>query len=157
MRLPDQHLSADEIEWLEGEGESAIDLQRELEQARAHAELCKDCRQRLDVYRAMGTKMEDLRNPGGAPKRPDCPSLDTWLEVAGGILPALKQDRYLGHAAQCGHCGPVLREVMKDFYAPPTQEEQEILAAAQPAIAQWQKSFLTELQSGRVPSAKAPP
>src|SRR5436309_14219575 len=101
MRSPDQHLSADEIERLEGEGQSETDLQLELEQAREHAEMCKDCRQRINVYRTSGTKMEELRNPGGAQKGPDCPPLDTWLNVAGESLPTAEQDRYVAHAAGC--------------------------------------------------------
>src|SRR5215471_12537354 len=110
MRLPDQHLTADELEELgKGEGLSG-ELGDQLRPAREHAESCPACRRRLDVYPTSGIKLEKLRAPHGGKKGPDCPTVDIWLQVAGGILPEAEQERYTNHAAQCDYCGPVLRE-----------------------------------------------
>jgi CHAT domain-containing protein len=123
MRFPDQHLSADEIELLAGEGDLSDELRNGLNQAREHIAVCEDCRQIVSAYRDMGGTMAILRNPGGAHKHPDCPPLDVWLQVAGGSLTLDENRKYLDHAAQCDYCGPIFAEVLKDFEAPGTEKE----------------------------------
>ncbi len=124
MRFPDQHLNADEIELLAGEGDLSDELRSGLSEAREHVGVCEDCRQTVSAYRDMGSTMEILRNPGRAHKQPDCPPLDIWLQVAGGLLTPAENNKYLDHAAQCDYCGPVLREIHHDLTSPTTQEEQ---------------------------------
>src|SRR5215471_9163614 len=128
MRLPDQHLSADELESLGKEEGLSGELGDQLRPAREHAESCPACRRRLDVYPTSGAKLEKLWAPQGAKKGPDCPSVEVWLQVAGGILPVAEQERYTTHAAKCDYCGPVLREIAQDFAEPVSEEEKSLLA-----------------------------
>jgi CHAT domain-containing protein/tetratricopeptide (TPR) repeat protein len=118
MRFPDQHLSADEIELLAGEGDRSDDSRSGLNEAREHVEVCEQCRQILSAQQDLAATMELLRNPGGARKQADCPPLDIWLQLAGGTLAANENDAYLDHAAQCDYCGSVLAEVSRDFDKP---------------------------------------
>lgn len=128
MRLSDQHLSADELESLGKEEGLSGELEDQLQQAREHAASCPACQRRLEVYPTSGAKLEKLRASQGAKKRPDCPSLEIWLQLAGGLLPSADQQRYTSHAATCDYCGPVLREVLSDFSAPMSDEESSTLS-----------------------------
>ena len=129
MRLPDQHLTADELEEL-GKGERLSgELGDQLRPAREHAASCPACRRRLEVYPTSGAKLEKLRAPQGAQKGPDCPPVEIWLQLAGGLLPSAEQERYASHAATCDFCGPILREILVDFSNKPTEEEQSTLSS----------------------------
>lgn len=128
MRLPNDHLSAAEIELLrKGEGLSGK-LGDELRLAREHAKSCPACRRRLEVYPTARPELERLRAPHGAQKGQDCPSIEVWLQLAGGLLNNAQQERYAAHAAQCDYCGPVLREIVDDFSRPLTEQESAALA-----------------------------
>lgn len=141
MRLPDQHLSADELELLGKEGGLSGELGDQLRLAREHAESCPACRRRLEVYPTSGTKLEKLRTPQGAKKSSDCPSVDIWLQLAGGLLPSADQERYTAHAAQCDHCGPILREITKDFSDTVSEDEKSALLDLNLHDQKWMKSL----------------
>lgn len=128
MRLPDQHLSADEIEELGKEEGLSGELGDQLRPAREHAESCPACRRRLEVYPTSGAKLEKLRAPQGTQKGPDCPPIETWLQLAGGLLIDSEEKRYTAHAAQCDHCGPVLKAIINDFSKPVTEEEKVLVS-----------------------------
>lgn len=128
MRYPDQHLSADELESLGREEGLSDGLREDLGAAREHVQSCPSCRRRLEVYPTTAAKLEKLRAPKKAPKGPDCPSVEVWLNVAGGLLSTTEKERYVTHAATCDHCGPVLREIVHDFDKPVTAEEKAVLA-----------------------------
>jgi CHAT domain-containing protein/cytochrome c-type biogenesis protein CcmH/NrfG len=141
MRSPDQHLSADEIELLgKAEGLSG-ELGDQLRPAREHAESCPACRRRLEVYSSSGAKLDKLRAPQRTQKGPDCPPIEVWLNLAGGLLTTAEQERYTAHAAQCNSCGPVLREVVEDFSEPMTEEEKAILTGLQVKSHRWQPAI----------------
>ena len=128
MRLPDQHLTADELEELGKEEGLSGELGDQLRPAREHAASCPACQRRLEVYPTSGAKLEKLRAPQGAKKGPDCPSIEIWLKVAAGLLPNADQERYTIHAARCDDCGPILYQVIQDFSKPASQEEEAILS-----------------------------
>src|SRR5579863_6106135 len=152
MRSPDQHLSADEMELLGNEERLSGEVGNRLGPAREHAESCPACRRRLEVYPSSRTKLEKLRAPQRVPKGPDCPPIEIWLNLAGGLLTTAEQDRYTAHAAQCDSCGPVLREVVEDFSEPVTDQEKEALAGLEANPQQWQQKKAKESPSSNTRS-----
>lgn len=144
MRLSDQHLSADELESLGREEGLSGELEDQLQQAREHAASCPACRRKLQVYPTSGAKLEKLRAFQGAEKRPSCPSIETWLQLAGGLLPSADQERYTRHAAQCDYCGPILQQVIQDFSKPASQEEEALLSNLDQGRQSQQRSTLAQ-------------
>lgn len=145
MRSQDQHLSTEELESLGSEEGLSGELEDQLQQAREHAESCAACKRRLQVYPTSGAKLDQLRAPQGAKKGPDCPSIDVWLHLAGGLLTSAEQQRYTNHAAQCDYCGPILREIAQDFAEPATEEEKIGLGGLQDGTKKLQRLFTAQL------------
>lgn len=161
MRYPDQHLSADELESLGREEGLSDGLREDLGAAREHVQSCPSCRRRLEVYPTTGAKLEKLRAPQRAPKGPDCPSVEVWLNVAGGLLTTAQKERYVTHAATCDHCGPVLREIVHDFEEPVTEEEKAVMAGLKssgsippPKTATYNKPITQVIPSRIVPALR---
>jgi hypothetical protein len=68
----------------------------------------------------------DVGTPDIHAPQPGCPTDIDWHEVAAGLLPKLRARQLITHAAQCPHCGPLLRVAASDDE--PTVQEEEFLA-----------------------------
>jgi cytochrome c-type biogenesis protein CcmH/NrfG len=78
------------------------------------------------------------------PKTPDCPDEEEWLRIAAGLTPAAQADPLIHHAAECGHCGRLLREAVEDLAEPDEQAAAEIDAIVTPEWRQKMVQRLTE-------------
>src|SRR5215468_11269447 len=88
---------------------------------------CDDCSRKVALYRQLVSAQSDPER--AVPAGPDCPQAEDvdWYEVAAGIWPELKASQLVMHAAQCGHCGPLLRAALC-VDDDPTPEEERFLA-----------------------------
>jgi len=75
----------------------------------------------------------ETRQPG--PPSIDCPKDEDvdWFEVAAGLWPELKAKQLVTHAAQCGHCGPLLRAALSVDEEPTPEEERFLARLRQPS------------------------
>jgi tetratricopeptide (TPR) repeat protein len=80
----------------------------------AHLSECQDCLERL--LRWQGTQLKHLETVGMRQEPyPDCPAEEVVREVAAEMAPPHIARRTLQHAAQCDHCGPLLKSYREAF------------------------------------------
>jgi CHAT domain-containing protein len=75
-----------------------------------------------------------------------CPSGDVWLDIAAGLANQ-DSDEYLNHAAECDHCGPLLRQAKDDFADDLTPEESLQVASLPSANTDWQRRLAQSLNT----------
>ena len=123
--------------------------------ARIHLKDCSLCQARV---RAEGKAMERLAQlksgKTGTPS-PQCPPDSVWLELAARIRPS--PERLLRHAAQCDHCGALLRDAVEDLTGECTPQEEAQIAGLASATPKWQKDLARSLITGARGSAPADP
>ena len=130
MRRPsDKHIASDELNALVSSSfGSAPSLSADTIRGAEHHLLgCDDCSRKVSLYRQFVNPPSD---PDRAiPAGPDCPKDEDvdWYEVAAGLWPELKATQLLMHAAECGHCGPLLRSALC-VEDDPTPQEKRFLA-----------------------------
>ena len=90
-------------------------------------------------------------NPGGLAPGPNCPDEDDLRSLAAGLFPPDQASKLVQHAAQCDHCGPLLRSYVADFSDEASDEDQAWLAKLKSSSANWQKKVVADLRasSGR--------
>jgi CHAT domain-containing protein/cytochrome c-type biogenesis protein CcmH/NrfG len=77
-------------------------------------------------------------------KGPQCPQDDVWLDIAAGFANQ-DSEKYLSHAAECDHCGPLLRQAKDDFTDDLTPEEALHVASLPSAKTDWQRRLAQSL------------
>lgn len=131
-RPPDKHIDDKELDALvpssaKSEKERhrlSADVVREAER---HVDSCASCKGKVAKYQRVLNRLSNAA-VSNAGSRTECTvgqDVD-WHEVAAGLWPELKANQLIMHAAQCDHCGPLLRAVVDDE---PTPEEERLLAA----------------------------
>jgi CHAT domain-containing protein/cytochrome c-type biogenesis protein CcmH/NrfG len=111
--------------------------------ARIHLNDCYICQARV---RAEGEAMERLAQlKSGKTGTPNtqCPPDSAWLELAARIRP--NPESLLRHAAQCDHCGPLLRDAVADLTGECTPQEEAQIADLASATPKWQKDLTRSL------------
>lgn len=106
-----------------------------IREAEAHVRLCHDCRERVEKYSELVNRSANIAVSFPALPGPDCPleaDVD-WVEVAGGLWPELKAAELILHAAQCAHCGPLLRASLSVSDDPTPREEQMLARLKAPS------------------------
>ena len=73
-----------------------------------------------------------------------CPPSDVWLGIAAGFANQ-NSEKYLDHAAECDHCGPLLRQAKDDFADDLTPEEALHVASLPSANTDWQRRLAQSL------------
>jgi CHAT domain-containing protein/cytochrome c-type biogenesis protein CcmH/NrfG len=69
-----------------------------------------------------------------------------WLEVATGLLPEAKTRELMKHGAQCGHCGPILKNAAETISDEATPSEEALLASLRSARPEWRKNMAATLR-----------
>lgn len=169
------HLSDAEIEQygstVYATGPKAEDRDEVIE---AHLADCPSCRDRLlmsqrarlalltdsPVNTAAHTGSSGPHPPAPEDRGPDCPLEDDLRDLAAGLSPPDQGAKLTQHAAQCDHCGPLLRMYTEDFSDELSKEDEALLGKLKSASAAWQKRLAKQVlaSSGRttVKSAKKP-
>jgi CHAT domain-containing protein/tetratricopeptide (TPR) repeat protein len=155
----DKHLDNDELDRL-------VSLQRtiasgseqlsepSLRETEHHVESCPDCRRMLRVHKSVQREMLRMRAPNPSPPTPECIGDAEWLEVAAGILPDAKTRELMKHAAQCGHCGPLLKNAAETIADEATPSEEALLASLRSARPEWRKNMAATLRDSVQPGQR---
>lgn len=118
-----------------------------LEDVWRHLENCPICRAQLHAGEQAIQRLVLIRAKKPGIKGPMCPLDDVWFDIAAGIARP-DSTRLLSHAAQCDHCGPLLRQAKEDFAADLTSEEEAQLAGLPSANTEWQRAMAARLIHG---------
>ena len=112
-----EHLSSDDISRLAEESLGAGVPQEAAagEAAAQHLSGCARCDRLFAEQLNIGNQLHRLEVQMSVPPSAGCPPDDMWLELAGGLLGSSEAQRLSLHAAECDHCGPMLRAAVEDF------------------------------------------
>jgi len=130
----DKHIDEQELSALgpsSAYGEHGVPrlLAASIAEAERHVACCAECRTKVAQYRQLVGGVEAASQSIQAPQL-SCPIDIDWHEVAAGLWPELRTRQLIVHAAQCPHCGPLLRAAASDDQ--PTAQEEEFLAQLNP-------------------------
>jgi CHAT domain-containing protein/tetratricopeptide (TPR) repeat protein len=147
----DKHLDSDEVDGLASlHAASVTDSVRLSEQAlgeaQRHVESCQDCIRKVQMHKSVQSEMLRLAAPRIVPAGPDCVDETEWLNVANGLLPEAKTRELMKHAAQCGTCGPLLKNAAETVSDEVTPSEETLLASLSSANPQWQRTMASTLR-----------
>ena len=76
---------------------------------------------------------------------PDCPTADSLSDLAAGLSSSTDAPRLTQHAAQCPHCGPILRAFTEDFSDDLSPEDQALLSQLKSSTPEWQKKMAQQM------------
>lgn len=128
----EQHLTEAEFDALvgfredTGQGSSSRTDNRSRERW-IHIDSCEDCRSKLMSHRTAQSDISRLSALDALPGGEDCPAAECWTAVVAKVLPASEAAARLEHAAQCRHCGPILKDAAALFFSETTAEEEQLL------------------------------
>jgi CHAT domain-containing protein/tetratricopeptide (TPR) repeat protein len=147
----DKHLDSDELDRLVSSAETSLSGSEQLSEpalreAQRHVESCQDCSRKLRRHRFVQSEILRMRVPNPSPPTPECKGDAEWLEVAAGLLPEAKTRELMKHAAQCGHCGPLLKNAAEALVDEATPSEEALLASLQSARPEWRKNMAATLR-----------
>jgi CHAT domain-containing protein/tetratricopeptide (TPR) repeat protein len=161
-RPVDRHLDSDELDALLSlhvPGDAGQLSEQEVREAQRHVEYCQDCDRKLQMHRS-AQNLISQRRTGKPAKEPNCPDESEWARIAAGLVEEAEAKERMKHAAQCGHCGPLLRVAAKTLSDETSPDEEAVLANLSSASSDWQAQMAETLRSGRRPrrvSQSAPP
>jgi hypothetical protein len=145
----DQHLNSDQIdELLQSAADSTpsqVANRDHLKDARGHLKNCVDCRTRMRAHEDAIENLALLKPTTPGAEGLICPPDYVWLDIAAGIVDR-DAENDLSHAAQCDHCGSLLRQAKEDFAEQLTSEEETILAGLPSSNTAWQGRLAVRLQ-----------
>jgi CHAT domain-containing protein len=152
----DKHLDSDELDKLVspmGTGASGSEQlsERPLREAQRHVESCQDCSRKIQMHKSVQGEILRMRAPNPTPPSQECIADAGWLEVAAGLYPDAKTKELMKHAAQCGHCGPLLKNAAETLADKTTPSEETLLASLSSARPEWQKNMAEILRGGAGP------
>jgi CHAT domain-containing protein/tetratricopeptide (TPR) repeat protein len=145
----DKHLDPDDLNALvslgeKGASDSSRLSEQVLQEAQHHVDSCEDCSRKVQMHKSAQSDISRLRveNHG---EGPDCIGEAEWLDVAAGLLPHAQVRELMKHAAQCGHCGPLLKNAVEMLADEAIPGEETLLASLTSARLTWQKSMAKTL------------
>jgi CHAT domain-containing protein/tetratricopeptide (TPR) repeat protein len=147
----DKHLDSEEMDaFLSLQRASVSDLgqisEQSLREARRHLESCQVCSETLQMHQFVQSEISRMRGPDPSPPTPDCSERAEWLEIAAGLRPAAETRELMKHAAQCGHCGPLLKIAAEALVDEVTPGEEAWLASLPSARPEWRKKMAEKLR-----------
>ena len=148
----DKHLDSDELDRLvslqttsvSGSGQPS---EPSLSEAQRHVESCQSCSQLLQMHRSLRSEISRMRMPNPSPPTPQCVGNAEWTKVAAGLLPEAATIDLMKHAAQCGHCGPLLKNAAEALAEEATPAEEALLASLPGAEPERRKRMADKLRA----------
>lgn len=113
----------------------------------AHVASCEACRREWQALSAAAQDLKPLPAVANHERAPGCPAEERLRALAGGGLAGTEADTLLEHAAQCDHCGSVLRNAAIAFHDEITPEEQQAINAMRSTQPGWQKQLAAQLSA----------
>lgn len=127
-----------------------VDGNREyLEDARRHLEDCPGCQTRMHAHEQAIDRLALLKVNTPAAMGPMCPPDGVWTDVAAGIFRADSKN-LRSHAAQCDHCGPLLRQTKEDLTHDPTPDEERRIADLSSSTTDWQQRLAVKIRDTQI-------
>jgi len=122
------------------------------QQIETHLADCPACRDRVLVsQRARFALMGDAPvKTAPLPDRPgpQCPSEDDLRNLAAGLCPPDQATKFTEHAAQCNHCGPLLRMYAEDFSDDLGKDNEAVVRKLKSSSRGWQKKLVSRVLAG---------
>jgi CHAT domain-containing protein len=106
---------------------------------------CEKCRSLASSYATAEVRLASLKSSRFMPSRADCPPDGQWFQLAAGILPPDRIQENMRHAANCDHCGPILRDALETFSEDASVEEERLLCELDCAQPSWQNKLARRL------------
>jgi CHAT domain-containing protein len=109
-----------------------------------HLSACSTCREQFEGSASLDRQLISMRPSEAASRRADCPALEVWREIAGGVTAADETLVHIEHASRCDHCGPLLRTAMTEFTelnGQLSEAERIYISALDSANVEWQQGL----------------
>ena len=84
---------------------------------------------------------------GQAAKGSNCSEESEWVRAAAGLLEEDEAKERMNHAAQCGHCGQLLKAAVRSLSDEATPDEESALASLTSAGRDWQAKMALRLRA----------
>jgi len=154
----DKHLDSDELDRLVSLQETSAPRSEQLSEpalreAQRHVQSCLECSRKLQRHQFVHSEILRMRVPNPSPPTSACMGDAEWLEVAAGLLPEAKTRELMKHAAQCGHCGPLLNNAAEALVDEATPSEEALLASLRSARPEWRKNMAATLRDMQTKSS----
>jgi CHAT domain-containing protein len=149
----DRHLDGDELDALVTSQAPGVSVSGTLPQeatgeAQRHVESCQDCDRKVQMHRSAQSAISQRAMGGQATKGPNCSVETEWVRVAAGMLETTEAKERMSHAAQCGHCGPLLRAAVRSISDESTPDEEAVITKLLSSRPDWQTEMAQTLRSG---------
>jgi CHAT domain-containing protein/tetratricopeptide (TPR) repeat protein len=146
----DKHLDSDELDRLVSLQETSAPRSEQLSEpalreAQRHVQSCLECSRQLQRHEFVHSEILRMRVPNPSPPTSACMGHAEWLDVAAGLLPEAKTRELMKHAAQCGHCGPLLKNAAEALVGEATPSEEALLASLQSTRPEWRRNMAATL------------
>jgi tetratricopeptide (TPR) repeat protein len=148
----DKHLDSEELDGLVSprpSSDTGSPPAQTLAEVERHLESCQDCSRKVQMHKSVQNELARLRAPGLSARGSDCLTEAEWLNVAAGLLSETKTTELMKHAAQCGHCGPLLKNAAETLAGEATPGEERFLASLRSAQPRWQKNMAEALRNNQ--------
>lgn len=156
----DRHLTQDELDSLVSSSafpgwESPVpEIDRE--GLSSHVANCETCRLRVEGAASIQKRLIALKSEESVPRKAECPPDDEWLSLVAGSLAVDRTKTDMQHAANCDHCGPLLRTAVEDFASDVAAGEESLTLTLQNSTRKWQKNLAKRLSLERDPDTHTP-
>jgi CHAT domain-containing protein/tetratricopeptide (TPR) repeat protein len=148
------HLNSNEIERILLGGDEP-DKQAAESDAFEHFKACESCQMLVRAHREAAEELARLQIRSSGTRSFDCPPESVLMDLAAGIS-VKDSEIYLNHAAQCEHCGPLLREATADLAGELSVEDDQRMEQLRTASPEWQRGFAQRLSQAAQSSDAAP-
>jgi CHAT domain-containing protein/tetratricopeptide (TPR) repeat protein len=147
----DQHLDGDELDALislQGPGVTSSGRLSEyaLGDVQRHVESCQDCHRKVQMHKSLQGQISREVPLSNVPGTAGCVERSEWVRVVAGLLPEDKTRELMKHAAQCGQCGPLLRDAANILSDDVTPDEEQLLASLDSARPAWRRKMAATLK-----------
>jgi CHAT domain-containing protein/cytochrome c-type biogenesis protein CcmH/NrfG len=146
----DKHLDNDELDVLVSLTMPGVtssgQLPEEMGEAQRHAESCQDCHRKVQMHKSVQAEFSGRAVSASVQGGPGCLKESEWMRVAAGLLPQPETKELMKHAAQCGHCGPLLQRAANTLSDDATPDEEQLLVELVSSRPAWQRSMAEGLR-----------
>jgi CHAT domain-containing protein/cytochrome c-type biogenesis protein CcmH/NrfG len=117
-----------------------------LQRVRQHIEGCEDCKRKVLIHQAVQKEIAQSGSMKEMPPGPECEIDTDWIEVVAGLLSESKTTALIGHASQCGYCGPRLRRAAEVMADEATPAEMDVVSRLQNARPGWPRQMVRTMK-----------
>ena len=150
LKPGDRHLTEEELDALadlKASGQPSLaKSSTPTESVVQHLSECQDCQQQLDKRVVANGSLGTIKNWPATEPGPLCATAEEWMRIAAGLVAESVAQKMLDHAAECDHCGPLLRRTAEDFADSISPEESKLVANLGSSSPRWQSQMATRLR-----------